>query len=148
MTCYRNLFKHFKKNYRTKISKNVTTWFSIFWKSNDFFPQKPKVIKYSLLIFIFHICADFKPEKQEMCIWMFLITLSHFERSTWILCMMGAITIFGESSFIFSFVGYGLVIKSLEVGCIFEKVEEKTKCQKMNVSVFPSKLGWIISPSF
>jgi hypothetical protein len=55
--------------------------------------------------------------------------------------MMNAIIIFGESSFIFSFVGYGLVIKSLEVGCIFEKVEEKTKCQKMNVSVFPSKLG-------
>jgi hypothetical protein len=41
--------------------------------------------------------------------------------------MMGAIIIFGESSFIFSFVGYGLVIKSLEVGCIFEKVEEKRK---------------------
>jgi hypothetical protein len=55
--------------------------------------------------------------------------------------MMGAIIIFGESSFIFSFVGYGFVIKLLEVGCIFEKADEKTKCQKMNVNVFPTKLG-------
>ncbi len=44
--------------------------------------------------------------------------------------MMGAIIIFGESSFIFSFVGYGLVIKSLEVGCIFEKVEEKQNVKR------------------
>jgi hypothetical protein len=55
--------------------------------------------------------------------------------------MMGAITIFGESSFIFNFVGYGLVIKLLEAGCTFEKVDEKTKCQKMNVNLFPTKLG-------
>jgi hypothetical protein len=27
-------------------------------------------------------------------------------------------------------------------------VEEKTKCQKMNVNIYPTKLGWIISPSF
>jgi len=30
---------------------------------------------------------------------------------------MGAITIVGESSFMFSFVSYGLVTKSLGVGC-------------------------------
>jgi len=54
---------------------------------------------------------------------------------------MGAIIIFGESSFIFSFVGYRSVMKLLEVGYIFEKVEEKTKCQKMNVNVFSTKLG-------
>ncbi len=57
------------------------------------------------------------------------------------LCMMDAIIIFGESSFIFSFVGYGLVLKSLEVACIFENVEEKTNHQKMNVNVFSTKLG-------
>ncbi len=56
------------------------------------------------------------------------------------LCMMSAIIIFGEINFIFSFVGYGLVLKSLEVGCIFENVEEKTKHQKMNVNVFSTKL--------
>jgi hypothetical protein len=50
--------------------------------------------------------------------------------------MMGAITIFEESSFIFSFVGYGLMIKLLGAGCTFEKVEEKTKCQKMEVKFF------------
>jgi hypothetical protein len=55
--------------------------------------------------------------------------------------MMGAITIFGESSFVFSFVGYGLVISSLGTGCTFEEVEEKTKCQKMDVNLFPMKLG-------
>jgi hypothetical protein len=42
--------------------------------------------------------------------------------------MMGALTIFGKNSFIFSFVGYGLVTKSLRVGCTFEMVVEKTKC--------------------
>jgi hypothetical protein len=54
---------------------------------------------------------------------------------------MSAITIFGESGFIFNFVGYELVIKLLEVGCRFEKVEEKIKRQKMNVIFFPTKLG-------
>jgi hypothetical protein len=55
--------------------------------------------------------------------------------------MMDAITIFGKSSFIFSFVGYELVIKFLEARCTLEKVEEETKCQKMNVNLFPTKLG-------
>jgi hypothetical protein len=36
--------------------------------------------------------------------------------------LMGAITIVGESSFIFSDVIYGLVTKSLGVGCTFEEV--------------------------
>jgi hypothetical protein len=54
---------------------------------------------------------------------------------------MFAITIFGESSFVFSFVGYGLVINSLGAGCTFEEVEEKTKCQNMDVNLFSTKLG-------
>ncbi len=58
------------------------------------------------------------------------------------LYMVGAIIIFGENSFIFTFVGYGLVTKSLAAGCTFEKVAEKTKCQKMmNVNIFTIKLG-------
>jgi hypothetical protein len=56
---------------------------------------------------------------------------------------MSAITMFGKSSFIFNFVGYGyaLVTKSTEVGCTFEEVAEKTKCQKVNVNLFTTKLG-------
>ncbi len=57
--------------------------------------------------------------------------------------IMGAITMFGKSNFIFNFVGYGyrLVTKSLKVGCTFEEVAVKTKCQKMNVNLLTTKLG-------
>jgi hypothetical protein len=49
--------------------------------------------------------------------------------------MMSAITNFGKNSFIFSFVDYELVTKSLGARCsTFEEVAEKTKCQKMNVN--------------
>jgi hypothetical protein len=44
--------------------------------------------------------------------------------------MMGVLSIFGEGNFIFSFVGYGLVTKSLGVGCTIEEVEEKKKMSK------------------
>jgi hypothetical protein len=54
---------------------------------------------------------------------------------------MGAITIVGESSFIFSFVSYGLVTKSLGDECTFEEVSQRTNCQKMNVNIFAIKLG-------
>ncbi len=57
------------------------------------------------------------------------------------LSMMGVIIMFGKSNFILNFVGYGLVTKSLGVGCTFEEVAEKTKCQKMNVNIFTTKLG-------
>ncbi len=73
-----------------------------------------------------------------MCIWMFCHILRELHE---FLCMMGAITIFGENSFIFSLGGYGLVAKSLGAGCTFEKLREKTKCQKMNVNPFTTKLG-------
>jgi hypothetical protein len=142
MTCSRNFLKT-----KPKPIKKCHNMIFNFWKSNDFF-QKPKVIRYSLFIFIFHICANFQIKKEEMCIWIFSITMSHFERITWILHMICAITIFGESSFIFNFVGYGLVIKSLGTRCTFEKVEKKTKHQKMNMNLFPTKLRWIISSNF
>jgi hypothetical protein len=38
--------------------------------------------------------------------------------------MIDAITIFGENIFIFSFVGYGLVSKSVGLGAQFEEVVE------------------------
>jgi hypothetical protein len=50
--------------------------------------------------------------------------------------MMGAITIYGKNSFIFNFVGYELVTKSLGAGCTSEEVAEKTKCQNMDVNFF------------
>jgi hypothetical protein len=46
-------------------------------------------------------------------------------------CLMkDAITIFGKNIFIFSFVDYGLVTKSLGVGCTFEEVTKKTKFKR------------------
>jgi hypothetical protein len=59
------------------------------------------------------------------------------------LSIMSAITMFRKSSFIFNFVGYGygLVTKLLEIGCTFEEVPEKTKCQNMKVNLFTTKLG-------
>jgi hypothetical protein len=69
------------------------------------------VIKYSLFIFIFHICAKFQTQKKKKkkivmsCV--FLCFESHFgflKELYEFLCMMGAITIFEESIFIFSFV--------------------------------------------
>jgi hypothetical protein len=57
---------------------NVATWFS--FKKNLMTFSFLKVIKYSLFIFIFHIRAKFQTKK----IWMFSITVSHFERITWI----------------------------------------------------------------
>jgi hypothetical protein len=44
--------------------------------------------------------------------------------------MMNAITIFEENSFIFSFVGYGLVTKSFGTGCTFEEVAKKKDIKK------------------
>jgi hypothetical protein len=91
------------------------------------------MIEYSLFIFIFHICAKFQTQKKrkkthhDMCI----LKIVHDCFS-----MMGALTIFGKGGFIFSFVSYGLVTKSLEAGCTFEEVAEKIKCQKMNVNFF------------
>ncbi len=35
----------------------------------------------------------------------------------------------------------------LGTGCTFEVTAKKTKCQKMNVNLFTTKLGWIISRS-
>ncbi len=55
--------------------------------------------------------------------------------------MMSAIIIFGKNSFIFRFVSYGLVTKSLEAGSTFEKVAKKIKCEKMNVNRFTTKFG-------
>jgi hypothetical protein len=70
MTCSKNLFKHFLKNYQTKTNKkNVTTWFSTFWKSNDFFLKIFKKEKWSNVFFLylfFTFVQIFKPKKMKV----------------------------------------------------------------------------------
>ncbi len=114
-------------------------------KSRDFVLPKTNDQIFPFHIF-FHICAKILTQKKEketgydMCIWMFSITSSHFERITWIfLCMMGAITIFRKNSFRFSFVDYGLVEKSLGA--------RENKMSKDECEYFTTKLGQIMSPS-
>jgi hypothetical protein len=146
MTCSRNLSKHLKSCYQSKTSKEMSQQFIfIFFKSSDFSLQKKSNILFSYLFFTF--VQIFKQNKKichHMCIWMFSITLSHFEIITWILCMMSAITIFEESCFIFSFVNYGFVTKSFGTRCTFEQVAKKKKCQKMNVNFLTTNIRWII----
>jgi len=152
MTCYRNLSKHFflKITKPKPIGKCCNMIFN-FCKSIDFFFSKKKVIKYSLFIFIVHICAKSQTEKNKRllltCVSECFQSHCHTfkELHEFLMC---AVTIGGETRFIFSFVRYGLVRKSLGVGCTFQKMAQKTKCPKMNVNLFIIELGWIISPSF
>jgi hypothetical protein len=61
---------------------------------------------------------------------MFSITLSSFEEIYEFLHMLGVVTIFGEGSFMFNFVGNGLVKKSFGARCTFEDVMGKKKFVK------------------
>jgi hypothetical protein len=83
-----------------------------------------------------------------MCIWMISISLSHFEKKYEFLCTMSVETIFEESIIIFSFVVMDWWQSQLRAGRTIAKVAKKTKCQKMNVNIFTTKLGWIASPSW
>jgi hypothetical protein len=80
----------------------------IFFGANlmNFFSKKNT--KYSLVILIFHICAKFQSKKERLvmaCVFECFQSYCHIlEELHNFLCMMGAITIFGESIFIFSFV--------------------------------------------
>ncbi len=78
------------------------------------------MIKYSLFIIIFHICAEFQKEEEGFimtCVFECFQSHCHILRELHeFLCMMDAITSFGESIFIFCFVGYGLVSKSVGLG--------------------------------
>ncbi len=92
--------------------------------------------EYSFFIFILHIGGKFpKKRKRFVMRCAFECFQSHchiFKESYEFLCMMGALTIFGES-FIFSFVTYRLITKSLGVGCTFKKVvlETKDECRSL-----------------
>jgi hypothetical protein len=47
---------------------------------------------------------------------------------------------FGEDSFIFNFVGYGLVTKSFEAGCTFEEVGGEIKMSKEECESFYNQI--------
>jgi hypothetical protein len=140
MACSRNLSKHLKICYQTKTNREMFQHdFQFFANLMIFFLKQKSNIPFSYLFFTFvHI---FKPKKKEkktshdMCIWMFSITLSHFERITWIFAYDGCHNYFFEINYLmFNIVDYGLVTKSLGAECTFEEVAEKINCQKMNVN--------------
>jgi hypothetical protein len=54
--------------------------------------------------------------------------------------MMSALTIFGDGSFMFKFVSYGLMTKPLGIECTIKEVAEKAKHLKVNVNPFATKL--------
>jgi hypothetical protein len=72
----------------------------------NFFSKQ--MIKYYLFIFIFHICANSQTQKKNLimtCVFDCFQSLCNILKELHVfLCMMGAITIFEESIFIFSFV--------------------------------------------
>jgi hypothetical protein len=94
----------------------------IFLKSSDFFLKNTQeyTIEYSFFIFISFILQNFAPKKMthhNMHIWMFPITCHILKELHFLLCMMSALTIFGDGNFIFKFVSYGLMTKPLGIGC-------------------------------
>jgi hypothetical protein len=85
MACSRNLLKHLKICYQTKTNREMSQHdFQFFYKSKDLFLKKKwQNILFSYLFFTF--VQNFKPKTKDlhgMCIWMFSITLSHFEKIT------------------------------------------------------------------
>jgi hypothetical protein len=54
---------------------------------------------------------------------------------------LGVVTIFGEGSFMFNFVGYGLVTKSFGVGCTFENVVKKKSKSKDECESFYNQIN-------
>jgi hypothetical protein len=125
-TCSKNLFKHFKFCYQTKINGEKLQHVFQFFMNLMIFSFKKKVIKY--------LCKKQIQEKKTCQVFECFQSHCHILKKLHeFLNMMSAIFIFEKNSFIFSFVGYGLITKSLEARCRFEKVTEKTKCQKMNV---------------
>jgi hypothetical protein len=89
--------------------------------------SKRKVIQILFFIYIFHICAKFQTKKKKRlivtCVFECFQSHCHILKELHeFLYMTNAISNFGENSFIFNFVGYGLVIKSLGPECTFEEV--------------------------
>jgi hypothetical protein len=117
-----------------------------------FKPIWKKMIKYSLFIFNFsHLCKFLNKKKtsHDMCIGMFLITLSHFERITWIFAYDGWHNYVEKNNWILNIVDYGLVTKSLGGRVHIWKGGRENKLSEDECEFFTTKLlEWIISPSF
>ncbi len=132
MTSSKKLFKHEKNCFQIKTNREMLQhdfhFFGIEWFIFI------KMINYSFFIFIFHICAKFQTKTKiyhdDMCIWMFSITVSHFEKITWIFVYDGCLKPFLVKSVSYLiFVSYGLVTKSPGVwGSHMKKWREKIKC--------------------
>ncbi len=75
---------------------------------------------------------NFKPKEKRLvltCVFECFQSHCHICKELHeLLHMISAISIFGENSFIFNFVGYGLVIKSLGAGAHLKRRESKKKC--------------------
>jgi hypothetical protein len=114
-----------------------------------FFKKKWSNIPLSCLFFTF--VQNFRPKKKKkkkklLIACVFECFQSHFERVTWIFAHEGCHNHFVQSSLIFSFVG--LVTWGWVHIWGGNPKKKKRNCQKMNVNLFTTKLGWIVSPSF
>jgi len=145
MSCSRNLCKHWKHCYQTKTNKEMSKYdFLFFANLMNFLNQK--IIKQFLFILTFHNFPKFQTRKKKKLI--MTCPFECFQSLKYILKKLHEFSNRMGPIIIFSEMGYELVKESLGTGCTFEEVEEKTKCQKMNVNIFRIKLGWIIWPSF
>ncbi len=88
MTCFRNLSKLFLNCYQTKTNRKMFQHdFQFFADLMIFFSQKKKSDQAFLFYICFsHLCkiTNKKKSGHDMCIWMFSIRRSHFEKITWI----------------------------------------------------------------
>jgi hypothetical protein len=141
MTCSRNLFNHFFKCYQIKTNREMFQHdFQIFTNLMDFFSKK-NMNPFSYLIFTF--VQNSKPKKNlgcGMCIWMFSIIWSHFERIKWNLPYEGCHNHFWKKYFIFRFVDYGLVTTTWGWVHIWGGGKEN-KMSKDECDFFTTKLG-------
>jgi len=88
------IYLNIKKNIiKPKSIRNCATWFSTFCKSHDFFLQRKSDQIFPFHIYFSHLCKISKQREEktchDKCIWMFSITLSHFEKITWIFAYGG-----------------------------------------------------------
>ncbi len=112
---------------------NVITWFLIFCKSNEFFLKKT-VTKYLFSYLFFTVVDNFKPKKKRLitaCVFECFQSHCHILKELHnFLPMMGAIIIFGESIFIFSFVIMNLITKSVALGADLRRWQRKQNVKR------------------
>jgi ABC-type antimicrobial peptide transport system permease subunit len=68
MTCSKNLFKHLIFFYQTKTNKKMSQHDFQFFENLVIFFSKKFIIKCSLFVFIFHICANFQTKEKKKCV--------------------------------------------------------------------------------